>query len=90
MNVLVFIINLENNYKNIFLDTYKNIYYNRDFSNMKKPFDGDVFGRVITEMRTIDGFTFNDLSPNLKDFSPFNKIFKGKMKHFKGKKKNNV
>ena len=82
-----FIINLNNQYKDLFLEKYKNIYYNRDFSNMKKPFDGDVFGRIITEMRPIDNFKFNDLSPSLDSFSPFNRIFKGKMKHYKAKKK---
>jgi hypothetical protein len=82
-----FIINLENKFKNIFLDKYKNIYYTKDFSMMKKPFDGDVFGRVITEMRDISGFKFNDLSPSLEGRSPFNKIFRGKMIHYKAKKK---
>jgi hypothetical protein len=84
-----FIINLENKFKEFFLEKYKNIYYTRDFSLMKKPFDGDVFGRVITEMRAIEGFTFNDLSPSLNGRSPFNKILKGKMIHFKAKKKIN-
>ena len=82
-----FIINLENKFRNMFLEKYKTIYYTRDFSNMKKPFDGDVFGRIITEMRPIDNFKFNDLSPSLDSFSPFNRIFKGKMKHYKAKKK---
>ncbi len=82
-----FIINLENKFKEEFLKKYKEIYYNRDFSNMKKPFDGDTFGRIITEMRHIPGFRFNDLSPTLDKLSPFNKVFKNKMKHYKAKKK---
>lgn len=82
-----FIINLENKFKDEFLKKYKEIYYNRDFSNMKKPFDGDVFGRIVTEMRLDKNFVFNDLSPSLDSFSPFNKVFKNKMKHYKAKKK---
>ena len=82
-----FIINLENKFKNEFLKIYKEIYYNRDFSNMKKPFDGDTFGRIITEMRSMPGFRFNDLSPTLDKLSPFNNAFKNKMKHYKAKRK---
>jgi hypothetical protein len=83
-----FIINLGHKYKNSFLEKYQNIYYNRDFSNMKKPFDGDVFGRIITEMSTDKNFYFKDLSPTLEKLSPFNKVFKNKMKHYKAKRKN--
>jgi hypothetical protein len=43
----------------MFLKKYKDIYYNRDFSKMKKPFDGDTFGRIITEMRDINDFKFD-------------------------------
>jgi hypothetical protein len=82
-----FIINLENKFKNIFLKKYKDIYYQRDFSNMKKPFDGDTFGRIITEMKDVPEFCFNDLSPLLNKLSPFNSVFKNKMKHYKAKRK---
>ena len=82
-----FIINLENKFKNIFLKKYKDIYYQRDFSNMKKPFDGDTFGRIITEMKDFPEFCFNDLSPLLNKLSPFNSVFKNKMKHYKAKRK---
>ena len=82
-----FIINREHHMKNTFLEKYRNIYLNRDFSKMYKPFDGDTFGRVITECREI-GLDYNELAPNPdKVLSPFNKRFKGKLWHLKGKHK---
>lgn len=84
-----FIIDLENKHKAEFLKRYKNIYYNKDFSNMKKPYDGDTFGRIITEMKQIIDFRYNDLSPELKERSPFDRVFRNKMTHFKSKKKKN-
>jgi hypothetical protein len=82
-----FIINLNNKFKSLFLKKYKSIYYLRDFKNMFKPFDGDTFGRVITEMKDINGFIFQDLSSTLEKLSPFNKVFKNKMKHYKANRK---
>jgi hypothetical protein len=82
-----FIIDLENKHKTEFLERYKNIYYNKDFSNMKKPYDGDTFGRIITEMKKITDFKYNDLSSKLEERSPFDRVFRNKMTHLKAKKK---
>lgn len=82
-----FIIDLTNPFKEKFLEKYKNIYYNRDFSNMKKSFDGDTFGRVISELRTDPNFLYKELNPDLNKASPFNKVFKGLMRHYKARRK---
>jgi hypothetical protein len=84
-----FIINLENSFKDNFYNTYRSIYVNRNFSDMKKPFDGDVFGKVIREMSKNKKFKYNELSADTAALSPFNKIFKDKMMHYKAKRKNN-
>ena len=82
-----FVINRAYKLKNLFLKKYKDIYQNRDFTNMYKPFDGDTFGRVITECIEY-GLEYNELSPKPdKVRSPFNKVFQGKMWHLKGKHK---
>lgn len=82
-----FIINRSNKFKKNFLERYKNIYINRNFEDMKKPFDGDVFGKVLRDMKTIENFSVNDLNKNYGKLSPFNKVFEGKMMHFKAKRK---
>lgn len=82
-----FIIDLSHPFKEKFLEKYKNIYYNRDFSNMKKSFDGDTFGRVITELSKSEDFLYKELNPNLNKASPFNKVFKGIMSHYKARRK---
>lgn len=67
---------------------YRNIYHTRDFSDMYKPFDGDTFGRVITECKEIKGFSYRELSPKPdKILSPFNNQLKGKLWHLKAKHK---
>lgn len=83
-----FIINRSHTFKNKFLEKYKYIYYNRDFSDMHKPFDGDVFGKVIRDLRTDDLFKYKELNGEKMSKSPFNNIFKDKMKHYKAKRKN--
>lgn len=82
-----FIINLENKFKDQFFEEYYRIYATGDFSGMKKPFDGDTFGKVITLLKENKEFQFNDLSPSSRILSPFNRIFEGKMKHYKAKRK---
>ena len=84
-----FIIDRTHPAKHLFLEKYSNIYYTRDFSNMYKPFDGDTFGRCITECKKeYEGFSYNELSPQPdKILSPFNKVMKGKMWHLKAKHK---
>jgi len=82
-----FIINRENKFKNTFLKKYKKIYYNRNFSDMFKPFDGDVFGKVIRDMKDNTNFKYKELNNNFGKLSPFNKIFEGKMSHYKAKRK---
>lgn len=83
-----FIIDLSNQSRAEFLERYSNVYYNRDFSKMKKPFDGDTFGRVITEMRENPDFKFKELNSNYETkASPFNKVFKGLMRHYKARRK---
>lgn len=83
-----FIINLENKFKNIFLDEYQRIYYERDFTGIKKPFDGDVFGKVITSLRNCPGFAFNELNAKYKTrLSPFDYVFRLRMKHYKAARK---
>lgn len=83
-----FIINKSNVHKDKFLEKYKNIYYNRNFSDMHKPFDGDVFGKVIRDLREHNNFTYKELNSDKMSKSPFNHIFEGKMKHYKAKRKN--
>ena len=84
-----FIIDREHLAKDLFLKKYSNVYLNRDFSNMYKPFDGDTFGRCITECKEEhDGFSYHELSPKPdKVLSPFNKVFRGRMWHLKAKHK---
>lgn len=82
-----FIIDRTNKFKKMFLENYKNIYYNRDFSDMKKPFDGDVFGKVIRNLNLDPEFRFNELNKEIGRLSPFNRIFKDKMQHYKAKRK---
>jgi|TARA_B110000977_G_scaffold34081_1_gene45420 hypothetical protein len=83
-----FIIDKSNKFKDEFLDKYKYIYYNRDFSDMHKPFDGDAFGKVIRDLKTNNQFTYKELNSEKMSKSPFNHIFKNKMKHYKAKRKN--
>ena len=82
-----FIIDKSNKFKDQFLDKYKYIYYNRDFSDMHKPFDGDAFGKVIRDLKTNKQFTYKELNSEKMSKSPFNQIFKNKMKHYKAKRK---
>lgn len=82
-----FIINRENKFKDEFLKRYKKIYYENDFSDMKKPFDGDVFGKVIRDMNGIENFFYRELNLNFDKLSPFNGTFKNKMVHLKAKRK---
>ena len=84
-----FLINLDHQFKDDFLRLYRNIYLTRDFSDMKKPFDGDVFGKVITLLSKNKNFKFRELSPDITIRSPFNTVFRDKMKHYKAKRKNN-
>jgi hypothetical protein len=83
-----FIIDKSNPYKDKFLEKYKYIYYNRDFSDMHKPFDGDAFGKVIRDLRKNTAFKYKELNGEKMGKSPFNNIFKDKMKHYKAKRKN--
>lgn len=84
-----FIINLENKFKNEFLNEYRRIYYTRDFSNLHKPYDGDIFGKVIRHLKCKNDFKYSELNVNYEtSLSPFNSIFENKMKHFKAKRKN--
>jgi len=84
-----FIINLDNKFKNKFLEEYRRIYYTRDFIDLHKPYDGDIFGKVIRNLKSIEGFRYTELNKNYETaLSPFNGIFKGKMKHYKAKRKN--
>jgi len=84
-----FIINRSNSYKQAFLDEYQRIYQERDFTNQHKPFDGDVFGRVIRTLRSDPEFKYRELNPEYATArSPFNGIFNGYMTHYKAKRKN--
>jgi len=86
-----FIINKSNKFKNKFLDKYKHIYYNRNFSDMHKPFDGDVFGKVIRDLKDSKDFKYNDLNNFKKKLqSPFDRIFGNKMLHYKAKRKHKL
>lgn len=83
-----FIINLENKFKNNFLNEYRRIYYEKDFANVKKPFDGDIFGKVITFLKNKPGFDFKELNAKYEtSLSPFNYVFRPKMKHYKASRK---
>jgi beta-galactosidase/beta-glucuronidase len=84
-----FIINLENKFKDIFLNEYKRIYYTKDFTDLRKPYDGDIFGKVIRKLKKEEGFKFVEMNEYYETaLSPFNGIFEGKMKHYKAKRKN--
>jgi len=83
-----FIINLENQFKNNFLNEYQRIYYEKDFTGIKKPFDGDVFGKVITFLKNRPGFSFRELNVKYKTrLSPFDYVFRSRMKHYKASRK---
>ena len=82
-----FIIDKSNPFKEKFLEKYQYIYYNIDFSDMHKPFDGDTFGKVIRDLRKDTTFKYKELNGKKMGKSPFNKIFEGKMKHYKAKRK---
>lgn len=83
-----FVINLENKFKNDFLNEYRRIYYEKDFVGLKKPFDGDVFGKVITFLKHNSEFVYNELNPNFETMlSPFNHVFRSRMKHYKASRK---
>lgn len=83
-----FIINKKHNYKDKFLEIYRKIYITRNFSDMHKPFDGDVFGKVIRELKKYNDFAYKELNENYEtSLSPFNHIFEGKMRHYKAKRK---
>lgn len=84
-----FIINLNHAHKEKFLDEYRRVYYEKDFTNLHKPFDGDIFGKVIRLLREDKKFKYTELSNDPDNgLSPFNNIFKSKMKHYKAKRKN--
>ena len=84
-----FIINLNHSFKELFLKEYRRIYYEKDFIDLHKPYDGDIFGKVIRTLRKDTEFKYIELNPDPENvLSPFNSIFKGKMKHYKAKRKN--
>jgi hypothetical protein len=84
-----FIINRANQFKENFLNEYKRIYYERDFTDLHKPFDGDIFGKVIRKLQLDPNFKYHELNKNYESvLSPFNGIFDGYMTHFKAKRKN--
>lgn len=84
-----FIINLSHKFKEKFLNEYKRIYYEKDFTNLHKPFDGDIFGKVIKTLSEDKKFKYTELNNDFENnISPFNGIFKNKMKHYKAKRKN--
>jgi hypothetical protein len=67
---------------------YQKIYVTRNFSDMHNPFDGDVFGKVIRELKKYNDFAYKELNENYEtSLSPFNHIFEGKMRHYKAKRK---
>ena len=83
-----FIIDLANKFKNKFLNEYRRIYYEKDFADMKKSFDGDVFGKVVTVLRAYPEFKYTELNPAFESsLSPFNSVFSSKMKHYKASRK---
>lgn len=83
-----FMINLENKFKNEFLNEYRRTYYEKDFAGVKKPFDGDVFGKVITFLKNNPKFTYTELNQNFEtSLSPFNHVFRSRMKHYKARRK---
>lgn len=83
-----FIINRDNAWRQDFLKRYSDTYNNKDFTRMYKPFDGDTFGKVISQLKVFKEFQYKELNKEYKSSrSPFNKVLKKKMKHYKGKKK---
>ena len=75
-----FVINLEHTLKNNFLEEYRRSYVERDWTNLRKPFDNDIYGRTIKVINA----PYTELSTNLNLVSPFNRSqLKEYMYHYK-------
>lgn len=70
-----------------FCELYKNRYLQRNFSDLRRPYDGDVYGAVVEEIAKTHSNVMNDINPD-KHRTPFDKcILKEKLAHFKHRAK---
>lgn len=62
-----FILNCKHPGFNKFLDTYKSIYVNDDCSNLRRFYDGEVYGEVVQRLKD---YKMRELNPNYKYRTP--------------------
>jgi len=69
-----------------FSNRYRERYVNREFNDLRRPYDGDVYGAVVTEFHN-KGVQMNDLNPN-RHKTPFARCVLGEiLHHFKHRAK---
>ena len=71
-----FILNKRHSHFTKFLETYKNIYLQRDRANMRRFYDGEIYGKTVQKL---DEQFMLDLNANKKYKTP---IGKSEMKHY--------
>lgn len=83
-----FALNKKHNLFNTFYKSYKDRYVNRNFSDLRRPYDGDVYGTVVEEIdKQFGSNCLNDINPD-RHRTPFDKcILKDKLYHFKHRAK---
>lgn len=83
-----FALNKKHKLFSTFLEKYKNRYLQRNFDDLRRPYDGDVYGAVVEEIQEKFGNTvLNDINP-VGHKTPFDKcILREKLHHFKHRAK---
>lgn len=82
-----FALNKNHNLFKQFVELYKNRYFERKFNDLRRPYDGDVYGAVVEELSIISNNLMNDINPD-RHRTPFDKcILKDKFHHFKHRAK---
>jgi len=83
-----FALNKKHKLYNIFCQAYKERYFQRNFSDLRRPYDGDVYGAVVEEIEKKYGLNnLNDINP-VGHKTPFDKcILREKLHHFKHRAK---
>lgn len=70
-----------------FLDTYKSIYINDDYSNLRRFYDGEVYGETV---RRLSNCKFRELNPNYKYKTPIgHSVLEPYISHLKAGLKDN-
>lgn len=85
-----FIVNKKHSLFNKFLQTYKNIYINDDYENLRRFYDGEVYGETVQRLQQA-GATMLDLNPGQMHKTPIPRSIIGPyIKHFKAGVKNKI